>query len=252
VKIRNWIIILSYIISIYPAKAQIHHGGFGNFFIGPLYNLSSSLQKDLNSVELIDGNLQLNTITWSYGGAGYSIRPKGIVIGGSGYTYKLTSYGNNGEVVLHNGCGFFNVGYRILNKNKWLGFPYCGMGGYGASFKITNTTSDKIFIIGNDTITSHNAAKYSTGGLAFEIGFGLKYFAFNSERKKNNKGTGTVFGIDGGLSFFPSFAKWQNIVSEDEIASLETPFIMTAYIRMTIGLGIFFEEGSEELPGSNY
>ena len=190
VKIRSWIIILSYIISIYPAKAQIHHGGFGNFFIGPLYNLSSSLQKDLNSVELIDGNLQLNTITWSYGGAGYSIRPKGIVIGGSGYTYKLTSYGNNGEVVLHNGCGFFNVGYRILNKNKWLGFPYCGMGGYGASFKITNTSSDKIFIIGNDTITSHKAAKYSTGGLAFEIGFGLKYFAFNSERKKNNKSTG--------------------------------------------------------------
>jgi len=70
--------------------------------------------------------------------------------------------------------------------------------------------------------------------------------------KIQNKSTGTVFGIDGGQSFFPSFAKWQNIVSEDEIATLETPFIMTVYIRMTIGLGIFFEKESEELPGSNY
>ena len=251
-KIRNWILVLLYIISISPAEAQIYHGGFGNFFIGAVYNLSSSLQKDLNSVELIHGNLQLNTITWTYGGAGYSIRPKGIVIGGSGYTYKLSADGNDGEVVLHNGCGFFNVGYRILNKNKWLGFPYFGMGGYGASLKITNTTSDKIFIIGNDTITSHKAAKYSTGGLAFEMGFGLKYFAFNWDRKKNNKSTGALFGIDGGISFFPSFGKWQNVVSEDEIASFETPFIMAAYIRMTIGLGIFFEKASEELPGSNY
>ena len=244
-KIINWILILIYVVSIGPAKAQIHHGGFGNFFIGPAYNLSTSLQKDLNSVELIDGNLQLNAITRTYGGAGYSIRPKGIVIGGSGYTYKLTSDGNNGEVALQNGCGFFNVGYRILNKNKWLGFPYFGMGGYGASFKITNTTSDKIFIIGNDTITSYKAAKYSTGGLAFEMGFGLKYFAFNSERKKKNKSTGALFGIDGGISFFPSFRKWQNVVSEGEIASFETPFIMAAYIRMTIGLGIFFEKESE-------
>lgn len=246
-KISSWIFILSYAVLIYPANAQIHHGGFGNFFIGPVYSSSSSLQKDLNSDKLINGNLQLNTITWSYGGAGYSVRPKGIVIGGSGYTYKVTSDGNNGEVVLHNGCGFFNVGYRFLNKNKWLGFPYFGMGGYGASFKITNTVSDKIFIIGNDTIASHKMAKYSTGGLAFEMGFALKYFAFNSEKKKNNKNTGAVFGIDGGVSFFPSFAKWQNIVSEDEITSLETPFIMAAYIRMTIGLGIFFEKESENI-----
>ena len=153
--------------------AQFKQGGFGNFFIGPQYNLSSSLQRELNATNLIGGGLKLNAVTLTYGGAGYSVRPKNIVLGGSGYAYKVSSEGVNGKVDLDNGCGFFNLGYRVINNKRWIGFPYMGMGGYGANLKITNSSSNKTFPIGNDTISPQQVAKYSTGGIAFDVGFPL-------------------------------------------------------------------------------
>jgi len=238
---KTWLVIAIFLYLPFTIMAQYNQGGFGNFFIGPHYNLSSSFQNELNSDKLIGGGLQLNTITLAYGGAGYSVRPKGVVIGGSGYAYKINADGKNGTVILNNGCGFFNVGYRFQNKRKWMGFPYMGMGGYGANFKITNTSTDKTFLIGTDTITSGKVAKYSTGGLAFDAGYALKYFAFRTDTKKIKK-TGVVLGIDIGASFFPSFGKWQNTTTDKEVNSLSNPFIMSGYLRITLGWGIFIEK----------
>lgn len=68
-----------------PSMAQEYHGGLGNFFCGPAYNMSSSLENGLATSSLLGDNLALNTATFAYGGAGYSFRPKGFVLGGSGF-----------------------------------------------------------------------------------------------------------------------------------------------------------------------
>lgn len=233
--------ILFYLVMIYPARGQFHRGGFGNFFAGAVSHSSTSLQRALNAGEIMGGNLQLNSTAFTFGGAGYSVRPGGWVIGGSGYAYELTSRGRNGRIKLDNGGGFINIGYRVVAARKWLGFPYAGMGGYGANFRIHNT-SDKTLVVGADSVSSGKMSKYSTGGMAFDMGFALKYFAFNPGLKKNHRSSGTVVGIDVGGSCFPSFERWRNIVTEDEVRSIERPFIMVAYVRATIGLGVFSDD----------
>ena len=227
------------IILLSSSRAQDIHGGLGNFFSGAVYNNSSSLQTDLSSGELLGDNLELNKLVFSYGGAGYSVRPRGFVLGGSGYTYQVSSDAVNGNANLSVSCGFFNIGYRVINKNKCLGFPYTGMGGFGTNFKITNSTSEKMMVIGTDTIGPGKQSKYSTGGLAFDVGFALKYFAFNMEKKEKNKAMGAVLGIDAGASFFPAFGKWEHVVTGDQISTMSNPFIMTAYLRITVGFGVF-------------
>ncbi len=229
--------ILFYLVMIYPARGQFHHGGFGNFFIGAVNHSSTSLQRALNAGEIIGGDLQLNSTAFTFGGAGYSVRPGGMVIGGSGYAYELTSRGKNGRIKLDNAGGFINIGYRAVAGGKWLGFPYAGMGGYGANFRIHNT-SDKTLVVGRDSVSSGSMSKYSNGGIAFDLGFALKYFAFNPGLKNGHKSAGTILGFDVGGSCFPSFERWRNIVTEDEVGSIEKPFIMVAYIRATIGLGV--------------
>lgn len=227
------------ITSLSPAISQEYHGGLGNFFYGPVYNSSSSLEKGLGSNELLGNNLKLNVAAFSYGGAGYSIRRKGAVLGGSGYFYNIGTTSYNGKTELSVSQGFFNVGYCVLNKKTCIGFPYFGFGAFGSNFRITNTTSDKVMILGNDSISSQKKARYSAGGFAFEMGFALKYFVFTTPLRSRDKKMKVSIGVDAGASFLPSFERWQNVVTDEKIISMPAPFIMSIYTRATVGLGVF-------------
>jgi len=243
-KIIGLILLLNFSLII-SSSAQSLHGGFGNFFIGQVYNLSPSLEKSLKADNLLGSNLHLNVNTLFYGGAGYTLRPRGFILGGNGYSYHVTSTVEKGEATLVVSGGFFNVGYCLLNTKKWIGFPYFGVGGFGTNFKISNSTSGEKMVIGDDIISAGETAKYSTGGMAFELGFGLKYFGIDLRKKNDGKSTVIVIGVDAGSSFFPAFQKWENVETHGTVNSMNQPFIMSPYIRFTIGLGVFNENKSK-------
>ena len=233
--------IFIYCLSATSFFAQVKRVGFGNFFAGPVYNYNSSLQNNLSAENLAGKGLGLNTTTYAYGGAGYTLRPRGFILGGSGYTYRVSSDGVNGNATLNVSGGIFNIGYLVLNKRKWMGFPYFGVGAFGSNFKITNAATEKILVEGTDSITPRKQAKYSTGGLVFDIGFGLKHFPLSKTTNKQKEIKGMI-GIDAGASFFPAFGKWKNVVSDNSINSMKSPFTMAAYLRLTIGLGVFYDK----------
>jgi hypothetical protein len=233
--------VLAFSCVITSGNAQVYRGRFGSAFGTSVYNLSPSLQNELQDKNAVGNNLQLNTVAYSYGGSGYTLKPKGFILGGAGGTYKITSNGNNGNATLNVSSGVFNIGYLVLNKRKWMGFPYFGLGAFGSNFKVSNSTSEKNLIIGKDSILSGKQAKYSAGGFAFDLGFALKYFAFDKINKMNKNVKGMI-GIDAGLSFFPAFTKWQNVSSHVYLSSVNTPFIMNGYLRLTIGLGVFYDQ----------
>ena len=81
---RKAVLLLLVVLSTMQCvKAQVDHGGFGYFFAGPVYNLNPQLQKKMSDPAVLGDHLQLNTTVYAYGGAGYSIKPTGWVLGGS-------------------------------------------------------------------------------------------------------------------------------------------------------------------------
>ncbi|HYV91649.1 MAG TPA: hypothetical protein VE978_07700 [Chitinophagales bacterium] len=231
------------LLMIQSTEAQWVGGGFGNFVTGPVYNISSELRKELQSPQLLGSDLQLNSPAIVFGGAGYSVRPRKIILGGSGYWYIVSSSTNEGEVKFESRAGFFNMGYRVIRKKNWFAFPYWGMGVSAMKFKITNQNPDKIFIFDTDSVRSNQNATYTTGGLGFEMGFAVKYLAFNTEEKnKHDKITGLVLGADGGIAVLPAFAKWHSNLSDSNISSLSKPFVISPYVRITLGFGVFYDK----------
>lgn len=168
---------------ITAVRAQVDHGGMGNFFAGSVYNYNPQLQDKLSSENLLGNGLQFNTSVVYYGGMGYAIQPNGFVLGGGGYTYQVSSVVPEGNAALNISCVHFNFGYLVLNKRKWIGFPYLGLGAFGTNFKVKNSTGDRVFNLGDEVIRPGQEVKYISEGLAFDIGFGLRHFQKNKTVK---------------------------------------------------------------------
>ncbi len=120
-------------------SAQVSHGGMGNFFVGPAYSITSSLEDDLNASGQFEGTVQLNKTTFLFGGGGYSA---------------------------------------------------------------------------------------------------LKYFIMDKELKENSKRGCAIIGLDAGASFFPATDNWKG---SSEIITMENPFAMLFYLRITVGWGSFYD-----------
>jgi len=218
-------------------NAQGHDGGLGNLFAGAIYNSGNGLQKVLKDENIIYNDLSLDHIVFAYGGAVYSVRPSQFVFGGSGYIYSVASKGNDGDAKLNVFSGFLNAGYCYFNTDKWLAFPYAGIGGYASNFKITNTTADKVFVLGNDTVAAGENGKYNAGALAFDAGFSIKYF--NRKNSKANHKAMLLSGIDIGASFFFPPGNWNNVSTDNEIGFSNDPLIVAPYLRLSFGIGVF-------------
>jgi hypothetical protein len=222
------------------ASAQHLTGGFGTFFVGAAYNACSSLQDNLSSENLLGSGASTNAAGLVIGGSGFALRPNGWLLGGSGFTYNISTTTNQGTGKLVVGGGFFDVGYAVIRGENMFAYPYFGVGGAGATMKISNKTSNKVLSFGGDPIYQGTSAAYTAGGMAFETGFSVRFvFDDFSDLPDTAARVGLIFGLDGGAVIFPSFGKWQNFASEDFIESYSTPFFFAPYIRATIGISVF-------------
>lgn len=223
-------------ISIY-AKAQVVQGGFGSVYTGPFYQVNASLQKDLSSDKLLGSAFKGNLLVASYGAEGFSVWRSGILVGGNINFSTSTSRAENGSVTENTTAGFVTLGYKVASKKRWLAFSYVGAGAFGASFNIANY-GPQVFRVDKDSIMRGQSGKYSAGGMAFDLGFAVKYFALNYEMRHSKK-LKPMIGLNTGISFFPAFQKWRNTATENKIETFNTPFIMAIYARITLGLGVF-------------
>ena len=220
-------------------QAQKLHGGFGNFMIGPAYNFSSSLQNYFEKPDLLGSDIKINKSVLYIGGAGYSLRRNGFIIGGSGYGYSINTSAQNGKLTLHTGAGFVNFGYCLLNDHSWLAFPYAGVGCMSSELTVTNTSTDASIIIDGKKLAPRSSDRYNTGGLVFEVGFAMKHFCVEFETNNPAIHPVLMLGADLGASLMPSFSKWSGV--DSNINKLNTPFTATPYLRFTMGIGVFKE-----------
>lgn len=217
--------------------AQSLRGGFGHGYFGAAYNISPGIEKDLQVSSLLGNDLQLNRLARFGGGGGYALFGNRILLGGSGFGYRVSDATARGQATLTMGGGFVNIGYLTVYRDNILGFPYAGIGGKGLKAKIKNNTSDESFNIGNRVIRPGEYINLYSGGISFELGYALKFLTF-SVKEPGGHG-GFMVGVQAGTYIFTGMEDWHEKSSDDVIANFATPYSFSPYLRITIGGGGF-------------
>ncbi len=210
------------------------HGAIFSFLGGASYNFSPRLQEQLTQSKYVGSGLQLNGIGITYGGGITIMAHSGLVIGINGYGYGLSSTGAKGDVKEKTGGGIIDFGYAAKKRKKILSYPYIGIGGFGTKFVYENTSAKDVYI-GSAPTKPGMTTPYSTGGLAFELGYSFKYFAFNMHRK-GFKRYGAVLGFDAGCQYYMALGKWRNMLERNLLGDFSRPLILSPYVRVSIGL----------------
>jgi len=121
-------------------------GGEGNFGIRfqhyDFKNLNASFKS--NGLPEINENI----VSFSGGGLAYIDR---LIIGGNGASFKLSAKDNGTyKSNVSGGVGFFNIGYLLYNKPKFMIYPLLGIGGSSMKIEIyENSKTDFAQLITN-------------------------------------------------------------------------------------------------------
>jgi len=218
--------------------AQPIRGGFGYGFFGPLYNLSPTIENDLKVPSLLGDGLHLNGVTMLGGGGGYGLLNNNILLGGSGFGYKISDATERGQATFSQGGGFINFGYLHFTKKSMMGFPYFGIGACGMNLELRNDTPDDIFNLGSVTIVPGQSMSFSSASIGLEIGYSIMLLTFPTEEIGNQGGF--MVGLQAGSYYFSGIENWHEQGTDNVVPTFSKPYSLSPYIRITIGGGGFF------------
>lgn len=194
--------IMQFLFFLIPPSLMAQGGGFGHFGIGMAQSSFGTLEKDL-SVPSLMGSASLNTTGRYIGGGGFGVIGKHLMLGGKGYAGAFgKAESASGTIETGQGWGFFNIGYLIPAPKGFFAYLYGGVGGGGASAKITNK-SGNTWEFGGFQIKDGETGTLGTGGMGTD--FGIGFFRFLHEELGGFK-VGLELGYTSGLGK----QKWQN------------------------------------------
>jgi hypothetical protein len=211
-------------------------GGFGHFQAGVSLGYYPSLTSYLVRPDILGDSYSPQNQGIQLGGGGYGLVGK-ILIGGSGYFsgFKPVTT-DSASASFSSGAGLFNMGYLLKNNEKWLLFPYAGIGGSGITLKLSNQSdSGGIYFDSQKEISFGEISRLSIGGIAYEVGFSVKYFI--TRLSEENLHGGLMVGLDLGCqnALFVrnkwADGKGQELRGPDRIQGF------LPYIRITLGGG---------------
>ncbi len=176
-------------------KDEGTYGGAGYFgFRFMKYDFSKlNASFSSNNLPLISENI----IGFGGGGHGYINK---IIIGGEGYTFELIDKNNGNYLTQVKGdVGFFNLGYLLINKDKWMLSPMLGIGAHTMEIEITESNNESFSQILSDP---KNSTRLKNEQVLFDLGLQGNFFL--SENKLFS------IGLKAGYQFSAMENKWTN------------------------------------------
>jgi hypothetical protein len=221
---------------ILVAQAPPQGGGFGHFQIGFNLNHFPVLNDYLKNPDILGNSYSPSREGIQLGGGGYGVLGR-LLLGGSGYFSGFNPIQtDSASVSLSSGTALFNAGYLLKKTERWLIFPYAGVGGTGLSLRLANRQdSGGIFFDRNQGISFGEISKLSLGGIASEVGISFKYFITTCTEDSPHGALMIGFDLGCQASFFTS-NKW----SDGKGRTLTGPNSLSGYlpyIRITLGGG---------------
>jgi hypothetical protein len=122
----------------------VNRGGLGFVKFGLGFSSPNDLNDDLTKT--FNSNTEISSTSFQIGAGGLLLVSKRLLFAleGSGYfngTEEVGAY----SAKLTGGSGELKVGIPLLNNNKFLGFPYLGIGAGGSRLEITNDAIEDVF-----------------------------------------------------------------------------------------------------------
>ena len=218
--------------------AQALRGGFGHGFSGPWIQVDIQLHDDLRTTSLLGQDLQQAYFGYSGGGSGYLLLANRMLIGGTGFSSTASDVTNRGQLTTKFGGGIGQIGYLLLRQDRWMAFPYVGIGHNDIKMKIHNSTTSDNFDLGNVNVKPGETIELRTKTVDFDLGFSTQFFVFQHQREYRK--SGFMLGLQAGAYAFIGTQDWHVKDEVNQFAgSLSKPSMFMPYFRITIGGGGF-------------
>jgi hypothetical protein len=209
-------------------KSRKLSGGMGYFMTG--YSLND--YSGINSLLKTNGYPEMKEGGVAFGGGGHFINNNVIIGGeGNGLTGSLTK-NSTYQVKSSTGYGFFNMGYMLVHKNKFLMYPMMGLGGGGTTIAITlleDAPATFQYLLEDPGRESY----INTGGFLMNFSLNANLIVLGGG---SDKGTGGLMaGIRLGYILDPATNSWK--FNENKLSGSPDSGLSGFYFRITIGGG---------------
>lgn len=215
-------------------SAQDRRGGMGFFEAGVDIPFSSKVETRLQNVGLLGANFLFDSPGLHFGGRGFGMFNR-FMIGGGGYATTMSGTNNAGEATLSVGAGFFNFGYKFVDRERTLAYVFGGVGGGGGNLRVKNTGGVTMAFAANQQIPSGENRLVNGGGFGFEAGLGINQLIIRNDDEEGGYG-GFMLGLIAGINYFPS-GTWKFEANETNVTGLGN--LSSFYVGITIGGGGF-------------
>lgn len=217
---------------IAPVHAQTPYlGGFGYALNGMTFSSVVGLGGPLEHA-LGDGAAP-GLLEWQFGGGG-KVLAWNFLIGGKGYgTLRPEAHTPIGAVAYGGGGGGLELGYAVVNRQRWLLYPYIGVGGYSLGMRVHNHTELDLQI-GDADVAGGESVAFDSSYVMAEWGLGFQRLLFTEGATG-----GWQLGAEVGFTLTTSSEAWIT-VGGGEVSGMNRPEIAGGFLRMTIGGGGYF------------
>jgi hypothetical protein len=209
-------------------------GGLGYGSVGMMAGSFGALEETLSRNDLLGPGYGPAPAGVTFGGGGGALVGGRLWLGGGGYGAKIaTTPTSKAKTDLHGGGGGLELGYAVLNADKWLLIPYVGFGGFGYELTITNLTNRTFRLFGTEQVGPGQTANFESGFWTGELGIRVFRLYFW-------KHGGFAVGADVGYRASLTRDSWHGGDRAD--LGQESARIGAGYLRLTLGGGGFFHQ----------
>jgi hypothetical protein len=223
---RKTLLSLLVALLVSPLTAQAIGFGAGGVFLG----LNILNMTELNNVMTPDGYNSLKDNNLFFGGGGYGVIYKHIILGGSGGGFVTQDIDKTGVTgTMRGGYGVFNFGYSLFRTRFLHLFPYGGFGGGGIQLELVPDSGGADFgdIVNNPkqfTILTRNSVCLDAGVEAdFLIPLGLS----------DTGSGGFLLGLRVGYLYFPTNASWK--LAGNKVPGGPDTWLTGPYVHIVLG-----------------
>ncbi len=149
--------------------------------------------------------------------------------GGIGFLRSDASETARGQAKFKTNLVGGNLGFAIINKKRWLGYPFLGFYSAKHSLNIKNYAGEPIYF-GDQEIDRNDLQTFTTNLNLLEFGIGTKYVI----PKANN----VIVGMELGGYYSLSGGNWENNAGQ-QVAQVAGPSLRGGYLKVSFGLGYY-------------
>ncbi len=215
---------------------HVNRGGLGYVKFGLGFGSPNNLDDDLSTT--FSQNTSISGTSIQVGAGGLMLFTKRIVVGLEGYgiIHGLEEVGPY-SAKLTGGGGTIKLGLALFNNQKFLGFPYLGIGFGGNRLEIKNDAPDEV-LFGETTVPEFFEERLRIAYPVLDLGISL----FRIPAPDTDG-----LSIGGHIGFQTSLGKdtWEmdngdNVIGTNDLGH------STFYIKLSIGGGGFFYKKKKE------